>query len=106
MSASPALTVSPMSTSRVPDFAAINLITNIDRKAVDRLGRAGEVGVEIRAGEHRVGRLVSTYAEIAPGEVCSLFGSTEHLEIAANSASAAETLALGRGATVVVARIP
>jgi hypothetical protein len=82
-----------------------NLITNIDRRSVDRLGRLGEITVEIRAGEHRVGRLVSTYSEIVPGEVCTLFGSTEHLEVAANSASAADTLGLGRGATVSVTRV-
>jgi S-adenosylmethionine hydrolase len=82
-----------------------NLITNIDRRSVDRLGRPGEMTVEIRAGEHRVGRLVMTYSEIAAGEVCSLFGSTEHLEVAANSASAAETLGLGRGAAVTVTRV-
>jgi hypothetical protein len=82
-----------------------NLITNIDRRSVDRLGRLGEITVEIRAGEHRVGRLVSTYSEIVTGEVCSLFGSTEHLEVAANSASAADTLGLGRGAAVTVTRV-
>jgi S-adenosylmethionine hydrolase len=81
-----------------------NLITNIDRRTFDRLGRAGEVSLEIRAGEHLVGRLVTTYAEIAPGEVCGLFGSTNHLEIAANSASAADTLGLGRGAAISVRR--
>jgi S-adenosyl-L-methionine hydrolase (adenosine-forming) len=81
-----------------------NLITNIDRRSFDRLGRPGEAAIEIRAGEHLVGRLVSTYSEIAQGEVCSLFGSTDHLEIAANSASAANTLALGRGAAVTVTR--
>jgi len=83
-----------------------NLITNIDRRSFERLGRPGEAAFEIRAGAHLVGRLVSTYSEIAPGEVCSLFGSTDHLEVAANSASAAETLALGRGATVTVTRTP
>jgi S-adenosylmethionine hydrolase len=82
-----------------------NLITNIDRRSFDRLGRTGEVTLEIRAGDHRVGRLVTTYAEITPGEVCSLFGSTDHLEIAANSDSAADRLGLGRGAAVTVARI-
>ncbi len=82
-----------------------NLITNIDRRSVDRLGRLGEMTVEIRAGEHRVGRLVSTYSEIVTGEVCSLFGSTEHLEVAANSASAADTLGLGRGAAVTMTRV-
>jgi S-adenosylmethionine hydrolase len=46
-----------------------------------------------------------TYSEIAADEVCSLFGSTEHLEVAANSASAAETLGLGRGAAVTATRV-
>jgi S-adenosyl-L-methionine hydrolase (adenosine-forming) len=82
-----------------------NLITNIDRKTFERLGRPGDVVFEIRAGEHLVGRLVTTYAEIAPGEVCCVFGSTDHLEIAANSASAADTLHLGRGAAVSAIRI-
>ena len=50
----------------------------------------------ILAGGEPVGRLVSTYAEIRPGEVCALFGSTDHLEIAANAASAAERLGLAR----------
>jgi S-adenosylmethionine hydrolase len=83
-----------------------NLITNIDRRSVDRLGRSGEVTLEIRAGDHLVGRMVTTYADITPDEVCSLFGSTEHLEIAASAASAAETLRLGRGAAVTVIRTP
>jgi S-adenosyl-L-methionine hydrolase (adenosine-forming) len=81
-----------------------NLITNIDRRSFERLGRAGDA-LEVSAGEHRVGRLVTTYAEIAPGEVCSLFGSTDHLEIAANATSAAETLGLDRGAAVAIRRM-
>ena len=78
-----------------------NLITNIDRKTFDRI--AGE-SLEIRVGPHQISRVVSTYADAAPGEVVALFGSTDHLEIAANGASAAAELALGRGATVTVAR--
>jgi S-adenosylmethionine hydrolase len=81
-----------------------NLITNIDRRAFEHLGRLGEAKLEIRVGEHLVGRMVTTYAEITPDEVCSLFGSTEHLEIAAYATSAAETLHLGRGAAVTVLR--
>jgi S-adenosylmethionine hydrolase len=51
-----------------------------------------------------VTRVVSTYADVSPGEVCALFGSTDHLEVAANGASAAVLLDLGRGAPVRVAR--
>ena len=78
-----------------------NLITNIDRRAFEALTREP---VEIRAGVHPVSRLVSTYADAPPGEICALFGSTDHLEIAVNGASAAERLALTRGAAVQVVR--
>lgn len=78
-----------------------NLVTNIDRRSFDSV--AGRVA-EIRAGRHEVGRVASTYAEVAPGEVCALFGGTDHLEIAARGASAAAVLDLGRGAPVHVLR--
>ena len=78
-----------------------NLITNIDRRTFEKLAGGP---LDIRIGTHQVSRVVSTYADAAPGEVCGLFGSTDHLEIAANGASAAETLGLRRGARVHVAR--
>ena len=51
--------------------------------------------LDIRVGPHQVPRVVSTYADAPPGEVCALFGSTDHLEIAANGASAAAALGCG-----------
>jgi S-adenosylmethionine hydrolase len=79
-----------------------NLVTNIDRRSVESAARAGTM--EVLAGGHTVGRLVATYAEIQPGEVCALFGSTDHLELAANAESAADRLGLGRGAAIEVRR--
>jgi S-adenosylmethionine hydrolase len=78
-----------------------NLITNIDRRAFDKLA---DGALDVRVGGHAVPRVVSTYADVAAGELCALFGSTEHLEIAANGASAATALDLGRGALVHIAR--
>jgi len=78
-----------------------NLITNIDRRTFERL--AGPE-LDIRIGDHRVSKVVSTYADAPAGEVCALFGSTDHLEIAANGTSAATALGLGRGAPVHIAR--
>jgi len=78
-----------------------NLITNIDRRSFDKVAGGP---VDIRVGAHVVPRVVSTYAEAADGDVCALFGSTDHLEIAVNGASAAERLDLGRGALVQIAR--
>ncbi len=78
-----------------------NLITNIDRKTFDKLAGGA---LEIAIGRHVVSKVVSTYADAAAGELCALFGSTDHLEIAANGASAASEVGLGRGAPVHVAR--
>jgi S-adenosyl-L-methionine hydrolase (adenosine-forming) len=82
-----------------------NLITNIDRKTFQKLAGLADGGsLDIRIGPHAVPRVVSTYADAAPGEICALFGSTDHLEIAANGRSAASELHIDRGAPVHVAR--
>lgn len=77
-----------------------NLISNIDRRTFEQLAVGGPIAV--RAGGHEVARLVATYAEALPGEVCALFGSTDHLEIAVTAGDAAGRLALGRGAAITV----
>ena len=79
-----------------------NLITNIDRRGFDTLAAGGTVDIVI--GPHPIAKLVATYADVVPGELCALFGSTDHLEIAANGGSAADALGLGRGAPVQVVR--
>jgi S-adenosylmethionine hydrolase len=78
-----------------------NLITNISRRAFEALA---DGSLDIRIGAHQISRVVSTYADVSPGEVCALFGSSGHLEVAANGASAAGSLDLRRGAPVHVAR--
>jgi S-adenosyl-L-methionine hydrolase (adenosine-forming) len=78
-----------------------NLVTNVDRKTFEKFGREA---VQITAGGATVGRLVATYADIQSGEVCALFGSTDHLELAANAGSAADTLGLTRGAAIEIRR--
>lgn len=78
-----------------------NLITNIDRKTFDGASLSGPVGVVL---EERPVRVVDTYADAGSGEVCALFGSSDHLEIAISGESAALTLGLGRGAVVRIRR--
>jgi S-adenosylmethionine hydrolase len=80
-----------------------NLITNIDRATFEKAALSASLVVSI--GDRLVSKVVSTYADIAPGEICALFGSSEHLEIAASGASAAATLdGVGRGTAVHVRR--
>jgi len=79
-----------------------NLVTNIDRKSVERLGLGGTIAID--ASGQRIERLVATYAELPADGVGALFGSTDHLELAAPSSSAAARLGLTRGAVVTVSR--
>ncbi len=85
---------------RVDHFG--NLVTNIDRRTLERFTSGQTFAIE--AGAHGVGRLVGTYAEIGDAEVCALFGSTDYLELAARSSSAAARLGLDAGAAVTVRR--
>jgi S-adenosylmethionine hydrolase len=79
-----------------------NLITNIDHRTFDQFSRGAAIAVTIDG--HEVPRIVPTYADSGAGEICALFGSTDHLEIAVNAGSAASVLGLSRGAAVVVGR--
>ncbi len=80
-----------------------NLISNIDRRAFEHLASSGDIAVH--AGTHGIARVVATYAEAPAGELCALFGSTDHLEIAVNGGDAAARLALSRGAALTVRRV-
>lgn len=75
-----------------------NLMTNIDRAALASV--FPNRTPELQAGQHRIDRFVSTYADVPESEVCVLVGSSGFVEIAANRDSAARRLGLGRGALV------
>jgi S-adenosylmethionine hydrolase len=79
-----------------------NLVTNVDRRAFEQF--AGRAGVKIVAGAQALTEVVATYADVAPGAVCALFGSSGHLEVAVNGGSAAARLDLARGASVTIVR--
>jgi S-adenosylmethionine hydrolase len=79
-----------------------NLVTNIDRRTFESF--AGSRPVTLTADGHPIAGVVATYADIRPGEVCALFGSTDHLEFAANGGSAAAALSVTRGARIEITR--
>jgi hypothetical protein len=78
-----------------------NLITNIGGGLVTTF--VGDEAATVAVGRHRA-RLVNTYAEAEPGELCALIGSSDRLEIAVNAGNAAERTGAARGAGVVVTR--
>jgi S-adenosylmethionine hydrolase len=79
-----------------------NVIANIDRRTLERFAGAGPI--RIAAAGLEISRVVETYGEIEPGEVCALFGSTERLELAVRGGSAAARLGTGPGAPVEISR--
>lgn len=79
-----------------------NLVTNIDRRTFAGFASTGSIVIRI-AGQD-IARVISTYAEAVPGELCALFGSTDHLELALNGASAAALTGATRGSAVHVGR--
>lgn len=77
-----------------------NLITNIDRRSFEQFAAGGSIAVVV--GGQEIPRIVATYAEAPAGQLCALFGSTDHLEVAINAGDAAATLKLARGAAARV----
>jgi S-adenosylmethionine hydrolase len=77
-----------------------NTVTNIDRAALDRFAQGKPVA--IAAPGLTDAPLVETYGDIAGDQICGLFGSTDRLELAARSSSAADRLAIGSGAIVEI----
>lgn len=77
-----------------------NLITNIS--AGDIQPRPGGERLHVHVGPLRIGPLRATYADVNPGEIVALVGSTGMLEIAINQGNAALQLRASPGTVVVV----
>jgi hypothetical protein len=75
-----------------------NLITDIERRVLERFAHGRPITVRVNG--HDIPRIVATYADASPGELCALFGSTDHLEVAVHAGHAANALGIGRGAAV------
>lgn len=88
--------------TRVDRFG--NVITNLDRKTCERLTDGTGV-LQLSVKGQPIRRIVSTYAEIQPGEVAALFGSTDHLECAMRAERASDQLGAVPGDPVVLARV-
>jgi S-adenosylmethionine hydrolase len=72
-----------------------NLITNVPARALDNAESVVVAG-------NTVSEIGGTYSAVEPGGVLALVGSADLVEIAVRDGNAAEALAVGRGAKVVV----
>jgi len=79
-----------------------NLITNIAQQDVPALFQETPPAFKITVGKREITEIKNAYALGAPGEVFGILGSMGFLEIAANRASAAQVLGVGKGTEVNV----
>jgi hypothetical protein len=78
-----------------------NLVTNITAQDISTSRRRRASG-QVYVGETSVGPVRKSYAEVEVGQPLALIGSSQLLEIAVNSGSAAKTLNIKRGDAVFV----
>ena len=78
-----------------------NVVSNI---SAEDLGGAGDTPeqLDVHVGPLRIGPVHTTYADVKPGEVVAVIGSTGMLEIAVNQRNAAAHLRAAPGTIVVV----
>lgn len=81
-----------------------NIVTNLDRRTCERLTN-GPAALQLSIGGKTIDRIVTTYGDLAPGEIGALFGSTDHLECSAQQANAAERLGVAVGDPVELRRV-
>ncbi len=79
-----------------------NLVTNITPQDAPMLFEATPPPFKILVGKREISEMKKFYAEGTPGEVFGILGSMGYLEIAANRASAAQTIGVGKGSDVDV----
>lgn len=79
-----------------------NLITNITPEDAPMLFTESAAAFKIVVGKREVTDIKASYSEGAPGEVFGILGSMGYLEIAANRASAAQLLGVGKGIDVSI----
>jgi len=79
-----------------------NVITNIRREQVERLGPLDQIEVSCR--ERSIPGISRTYGERASGELVALFDSQDRLELAVVNGSAAAILTHDLGTEIVVRR--
>jgi S-adenosylmethionine hydrolase len=81
-----------------------NVVTNLDRVSCQKFTDGAGGALQIAVAGRTIARLVSTYSDIAPGEIAALFGSTDHLECAAHAGQAAAMLGVAVGDPVELRR--
>ncbi len=76
-----------------------NLITNISVADLSA-AHSNRHQLQVSIGEHAIGPVRASYADVPPAQPVAVIGSTQMLEIAINGGNASRTLDVGRGVPV------
>ncbi len=80
-----------------------NLITNVRKEVFDKwLGTAANATVQIEIEGKKLTGIRKTFSDVEPKKLVAYFGSSNRLEIAVRNDSAAETLRVAGGETVII----
>ncbi|MBZ5505279.1 MAG: SAM-dependent chlorinase/fluorinase [Acidobacteriia bacterium] len=79
-----------------------NLMTNISAKDIPQIFDGSSNAFKLTVGKAEVTRLLSNYAEGAPGELFAILGSSGFLEISTNKGSASRIAGADKGSEVAV----
>ncbi len=79
-----------------------NLVTNIAREDVERLGEVPSVELHVHAAGEDIHGIHRTYGDVAVGDLLAVIGSGGFVEVSANAGSAADMLGVGRRTPVRV----
>jgi S-adenosyl-L-methionine hydrolase (adenosine-forming) len=86
---------------RVDTFG--NLVTNFRAEDLPETpAENGAATINLQIGNQQISRLVSTFAQGNAGEPIAYVGSSGYVEVAINKGNASRTLAVGRGAPVIL----
>lgn len=81
-----------------------NLVTNITRDDLREFQGDEHTALRVHVAANEISGVSRTYAEVGLGEMASVIGSSDRLEISTHCGSAAEVLGVGRHARVRVTR--
>ena len=77
-------------------------MTNISAKDIPQIFDGSSNAFKLTVGKAEVTRLLSNYAEGAPGELFAILGSSGFLEISTNKGSASRMAGADKGSEVAV----
>lgn len=77
-----------------------NVISNVSKELFDRVGKGRRFEILVQSNYNKTTKISTTYYDVLPGELVTLFNSSNLLEVAIHNGTASTLLNLDIGSTV------